>query len=76
MAENEIREDINENHRHLDMEERKQMIEDRKYDLWAEKFQAGMNTLLEDAIARNKEQFDNTGNDKKELESLIEKHKK
>ena len=76
MAEREIREDINENHRHLDVKEREEMMEDRKYDLWAEKFQAGMNTLLEDAIARNKEQFDNTGNDKKEIESLIEKHKK
>ena len=76
MAEREIREDINENHRHLDVKEREEMLEDRKYDLWAEKFQGGMSTLLEDAIARNKEQFDNTGKDKEEIESLIEKHTK
>ena len=76
MAEREIREDINNNYRHLDLEKRRQMLEDRKYDLWAEYFRGGMNTLLDDAIARNKEQFDNTGKDKEKIESLIEKHKK
>ena len=71
MAENEIRQDISENHRELDMNQRQQKIDEKLYDLWAEKFQGGMQTLLADAIARNQEQFDNTGNDKEELESLI-----
>ncbi len=70
LAESEIREDISENHRHLDMEQRRQMIEDRKYDLWAEKFQAGMNTLKEDAVIRNEKQFYNN-DDSEKLNDLI-----